>query len=648
MPNEKKEDRVARHKKEAVDFVKKFYQASWNWRSQGFHAKWDRWERNYNNIYDPQIKAKKAYWQTTMFDPLTVTNVEVIAAALTKLNIGKKRVMALEPREMGDELQAELHTKMLDYEVEKSEFPLNYYDVQKEGVIFGNGFMKFYYEKKYAPRRIKKPRYESIVSALKNFRKPIVEGFDEEVKTTLVRDNIKCEKIHIRDIFLEPNSLEMSRVLHREKISYGEMKRLADEGLMDKESVQKLWTVHEPDNFEVDMQVIMNDLDIQDATDVPRPDYAQKHTVWELWDNFPRKWIDLEMSDDTEAEKGLADELVPGKILVASGGWFLASAMNEMPDMEPPFLKLPYIRSGRTYDIGVPQLLEGIQEESNEIRNLRVDNVNLVLNKIFVVLEKYVTNSQDLKSQPGGIIRIKGSQVDDVRKAVSELPISDVAISAFRETGELERKAQEVTAANRVTVGSAGLSKDANQTLGGMELLRQAAFDRFTVYAWVIGKAFITKAAKKIMALSYQNSSPERIRRILGISPLEILPGQWVQKWQAYKMLPIHELDMDYDFVPVDIFGMENKAQKRQSLASDMQLTASIVPQFDPRPGLRRLFMLDEIPKEEIDEILKGIEGPSPTPLGMGQGVPSLAKPVKTQTGDVPPAAAPVGSTPGL
>lgn len=646
---ESKEDRIRRHKREATDFVLKFYQTSWNWRSQSFHAKWDKWERNYNSIYDPVIKARKEYWQATMFDPISVTNTEVVASALTKLNLGKNRIIALEPREMGDELQAELHTCLLDYEVDKSDFKLAYYDAQKEACIFGDGFMKFYYEKKYAPRRLKEPTYESYISALANFRKPQVNGYKAKVKKVLIKDNVRCEKIHIRDIFLEPNSTKMDRILHREKISYGELRQMADDGFIDKESVDNLRLATESSNFELDIAVVMYDMKIVDGP-VARPDYDKKHTIWEYWGDIPKKWIYLDMPDESDDEKAKANELISGKILTASGKWFLGSEENPEQSMEPPFLKLPYIRSGRTYDIGVCQLLEGIQEESNEIRNLRVDNVNLVINKIFAVLEKYVANEKDLKSSPGGIIRIKGNVVDDVRKAVMEIPISPIPINAYQETAELERKAQEVTGANRVTLGTAGQTNDANRTATGMELLRQAAFDRFTVYAWVIGQDFVVKAAKKIIACSYLNRSPESIQRILGIEPIEFLPGQWVPKYQLLKELPPHELELDYDFRPVDIFGMENKAQKRQALAADMQLTAAVIPSFDPRPGLRKLYEYDDFPREEIDEILKSIDGPVQTPMAMGNGVPSVARPVKTGAGDVPPPSNPVGAgmTPGF
>ena len=649
--SEKKIDWVKVHKQEVVDFVSKFYRTSWDWRSQAYHTKWDRWERNYNNIYDPDIKNKKETWQATMFVPMTVTHVETIYTGLIKILLGRKRYLALEPRESGDLLQAELNTELLDYELEKSKFPIEYGKAMKDGCIFGDGFLKCYWEKKTAPRRLREPVRVGMLEGMMSMQMPgTIKGEKEVVQDVLVKDNIRWEYIPIRDIFLEPNMVSLDKVLHRQKVTYGELKRFADQGMYDKESVKELWMVKESDKFESDLSVFLYELGITDP-ELPRPSYDQRHSVFEYWGVLPRKWVDLGMPENTEKEQEAANELVPGKAVIASGKYYLGSEINPNQSMEPPFVRVPYIISGRTYNIGVAQLLEGLQEENNEIRNQRVDNVNLAMNKMFAVIEKYVVDPKEIRSAPFGVIRFKegaATILGDIKKAIMEIPVSEIAISAYRETGEIERQAQEVTGANKVTIGTAGQTKDTNQTLGGMELLQQAYFSRITIYAYMVGCMSLVDVGQKTIEMIYQNSSIDRLKRILGQQPIEILPGEIIPKWAALKMIPPHELVLDYDIKVVDVFSMENKAQKRQSLAGNLQLTASIIPQFDPRPGLKKLYALDEFTADEIEQILSGIMGPTPTPLGMGQGVPSLAKPVKTGVGDSVPSQTPTQPTLGL
>jgi len=637
------------HKQEIVEFVKKFYKTSYDWRdngSTGYHAKWDKYERNYNNIYDPSIVAKKETWQSTMFIPYTATNVEVITSALYKILMGKRQSLAFTRREIGDELQAELQSDVLTYELDMADFHMEFYKTLKEVGIFGSGFMKFYWERKEENRRIMKPVRRGLVDSAKAFFQGKFEdpnevvGFEQKTEAVTVLNRCKAENIHIRDIFLEPNAKDLSRVLHRQKVTYNELLNLSKQKnsdgvpLVDKKSVDELLKIREGDRFEQDLAVIKYAIGETDP-DLVRPDYNKQHTVFEYWGPIPRKWVDLNMPEDTEAQVEKAGEIVEGKLMVASGNYYLASEENPYPSMETPFIQFDYIKCGQTYGKGIAQLIEGLQEEGNEIRNLRVDNVNLTMNKILVVVEKFLRDPKEVRSAPGAIIRLKGNEVTNASQGVFPLEIPPVDIGGFRESAEIERQIENTTAANRVT--TSGTPTGGNDTLGGMELARQAAYDRFSVYAYLIGLT-LKKAVLKIMELSYQNSDQERIRRILGEHPVEVLPGQLVERWRLYKVIPPHEMNDMYDVVPADIFGMENKGQKAQSLASMGQLFASLIPGWDPKPLLKRLGHYNDFTIAEVEELLKAMPmGPIPTPMGMGEGVPSIAKNTSSQTGEVAP-----------
>lgn len=633
------------HKDEIVNFVSKFYQAAYNHReTSGYHAKWDKYERNANAIYDPVIKAQKKPWQACVFDPaITPTNVELTTNALAKTLLGKEKPLGMKPREMGDELQAELHSAILDYEVQRSGFVIADYDTKKEAVIYGSGFMKIYWIRKKAPRRIQKPIREGILEAVKNFRLPQITGYKTEVEEVTIKDDPVCEPVHIRDIFLEPNSKGMERVLHRNKnTTYGELlamsKQKNDEGnfLVDPESVKQLAGLKEGDKFDSDLATSMADKGIDDPTLV-RADYDTKRTLFEYWGPLPRKWVELDLPEDTEEQKDKANEIIQGKALTASGKYFLASEVNPTQSMEPPFVQTDYIRTNQRYGVGVCQLLEGIQEHDNEIICLRMDNGSMAMNKMFGVVEKWLVDPNEAVSAPGQVWRFKPG-LDDIRKAFMELQISDVPLSSFRETAELERKAQETVGNNRSTIGTAGQSNDTNGTLGGQELNRQAAFERFTFYAYIIGCTANIKTAKKLMELSYLYRPPESIQRILGMQPVQLINFETMQietvaKWQAYKKLPPHELELDYDFIFTDVFKAENKAQKLSSLVNFGQFLSSVLPQYDIRPLVKRMAHYNDFSPEESNVLLEGISGPMPTPLAMGQGVPSLTKPTKSFSG---------------
>lgn len=629
-------DWIELHKKEAAKFVSDFYRKSFDWRNNGsssYHQKWDRWERNYHNIYDPGIRAKKEPWQSCMFVPYSVTNVEVITTSLFKLLFGKRESIRFDPREMGDELQAELHSDVLAYEMDMSGIIEESNKILKEIGIFGSAFMKVYWKKTEENRKMIEPVRRGFVGTAKSLmageiaRPNDIIGMKQKEQRVTVEDDCRVECVHIRDIFLEPNSRSTDRILHRQKnITYGELVRMSKmktaggNVLIDKDSVAQLKNVRESDKFDEDTQVVQLELGNNDPTLV-RTDYDKRHTCFEYWGPIPRKWIDLKMPESTDEDIARANEMVPGKILVASSNYYLASEENPNPIPKPPFVKFDYIDCGQTYGKGICAIIEGLQEQGNEVTNLRIDNVALTMNKVVGVLEKHLRDTNELKWSPGAVIRIKGDIVDDARKAIFPIEMGTVDIGGYRETTEIERQIQEATAANRVTIGSAGLKQDTNQTLGGMELLRQAAYDRFAVYAFLIGNKF-KEVASLIMSLSYQNSGPERNKQILGEIPLEILPNEWVPRWQAYRPLPPHEIVKRYDLKIVDIFGMENRAMKAQQLTMYGELAAKLVPGFNSRPLLERLGHYNDFKKDEVGEILGKEENALPSPMPQMPGGP--------------------------
>jgi hypothetical protein len=629
-------DWIELHKKEAAKFVSDFYRKSFDWRNNGlssYHQKWDRWERNYHNIYDPEIRAKKEPWQSCMFVPYSVTNVEVITTSLFKLLFGKRESIRFDPREMGDELQAELHSDVLAYEMDMSGIIEESNKILKEIGIFGSAFMKVYWKKTEENRKLIEPVRRGFVGTAKSLmageiaRPNDIIGMKQKEQRVTVEDDCRVECVHIRDIFLEPNSRNTDRILHRQKnITYGELVRMSKmktaggNVLIDKDSVAQLKNVSESDKFEEDMATIQLDLGNGDPTLV-RTDYDKRHTCFEYWGPIPRKWINLEMPESTDEDIARANEMVPGKILVASSNYYLASEENPNPIPKPPFVKFDYIDCGQTYGKGICAIIEGLQEQGNEVTNLRIDNVALTMNKVVGVLEKHLRDTNELKWSPGAVIRIKGDIVDDARKAIFPIEMGTVDIGGYRETTEIERQIQEATAANRVTIGSAGLKQDTNQTLGGMELLRQAAYDRFAVYAFLIGNKF-KEVASLIMSLSYQNSGPERNKQILGEIPLEILPNEWVPRWQAYRPLPPHEIVKRYNLKIVDIFGMENRAMKAQQLTMYGELAAKLVPGFNSRPLLERLGHYNDFKKDEVGEILGKEETALHSPMPQMPGGP--------------------------
>jgi hypothetical protein len=381
--------------------------------------------------------------------------------------------------------------------------------------------------------------------------------------------------------------------------------------------------------------------------------YEKKHTIWELNAPIPRKWIDFNMPEGPGAEV-----LVPAKAMVASGAWLLSSEESQDPEGRGPIVKMDYIRTGEPYGKGIPELILDEQDEINEIRNLRVDNVNLIMNKMMAVFERAIVNRKDMQSQPGGMIRLKDNVTDDIRKVITPLEFPDVSQSSYRETMEIERQIQERTGASKVTLGTSNQNRDTNQTLGGMELLKQMFNERIAALGMIIETQFLIECAERIYGLIYQYLQPMDMKSILGEAPVPIanhpvpgMPPITIPRYLAFAFVPPEMVSQSYRFKPMGIFSMENKIVKSAQVMDAIKVMTIMPPGMADISGALQYVMekLQGIPEAKSwfspMPSVPGIpQGQAPPMPGMGMpgqppppGQPGQPPPPPGVPGGIPP-----------
>src|SRR3990167_1770794 len=157
---------AAERKAELLRYVQSFYRRSWDWRSQKFHVKWDNNDRDYHSIYDPERASQKEDWQEIIHTGMIVTNVEVIHSQLYKTMMAPHPPVETEAGPAGDELQARLIQDTVAFEMQKAQFDVNFYHASKEAVKYGDGFMKFYWERVVDTRRRRVPVEQTPMQVL--------------------------------------------------------------------------------------------------------------------------------------------------------------------------------------------------------------------------------------------------------------------------------------------------------------------------------------------------------------------------------------------------------------------------------------------------------------------------------------------------
>lgn len=153
---------------------------------------------------------------------------------------------------------------------------------------------------------------------------------------------------------------------------------------------------------------------------------------------------------------------------------------------------------------GKPQLSAGLQDETNDLANLRLDNVKLAINKRMKVRRGRQTDLHALvRGVPGAVVLVQ--EMDDVE----ELDVRDVTQSAFMEQDRINVDMDEVL--GNFSSGSVQTNRRLNETVGGMSMLRGAATLVSELDLRVFSVTWAQPALSQIVRLEQMFESDEKI-----------------------------------------------------------------------------------------------------------------------------------------
>ncbi len=524
-----------------------------SYRKANYEDKWNRWRRNCRNIYDPQAKARKERWQNSMFVPISMQNKEIIKGQLYRTLISGLPY-SLSPRPSGSMDESQDIKTLVLREMERSKFEVTSNNFFDDLCVYGTAFMKIYHEVRRARRSKRIPTYQppsmEQMAQMQATGQPLQpSGFQRlPAEPTVIYKGIANYHVSIWDMFFSNNQRTVQGDSHcqRYQLTLQEIIDGIKDGYFFPEAYEKLKDVGEEVNPPEDKQPEWADL-YKSQVRTPKSFFAVPHVCYEWWGKLPKKWIYLR-----EEELDLVDnpeELVSAKAVFANEV-LLAVDENQEYAGESPFISTGYLMvPNDIYHIGPTEMVEQLQSAINEDTNQRRDNVQLILNRMGVILERALVSRADLISRPGGMIRIKSNSSDDVSKAFQWADTPDVTQSSYLETQNQERFSQSLAGAQVVAAGGGQVkAKDVTQTKGGMQILKQSTADRFAYYAMVIEADFITAAIKKYYSTIYNHIDPQDIQQILG-----------PERASRFRLRTPEEIENDYHFEPQGVFSTINQ-----------------------------------------------------------------------------------------
>lgn len=513
---------------------------------------WDKCWQNMKALYDT---AKKSAWQSTTFMPLTSKVVEVIVSNLHSAALAPDAPTEWQTRRSDLDQQVRSINELVAVDFDKCGAKANLTDFLRNMCIMGTGIGEVGYKKETETVMVKQRLPQDVQEMMKSMGMQTSDSFVP--KQMLVKDFATISSVDRYDIYTQPEVAEFSKdmwVIHKSKITNRELKM----GSLDQDPYYKFDNVSDEvlegaglGRIDVDPEKQTRRfalLDYQTYHHFLEPD--REHDLYTFYGQIPVWYLKPELLKD----KARQYDSIPGCVKIVDGQWVIWKRLSPWRDAEPPYFKGNYIRIPGQFDgIGVAELVMGLQTEKNEIRNSRMDNINLSMNKIIAVIKDMVPPNEwnRLISEPGAIWLFKG--VDDVRKAMQQIEFGNVTQDSWMASKEVDQEAQEVTAANKVTQAAGGSesSDSGGSTFRGQMLNVQQATGRWMLYARLFEWMGLMPAMKKFYQRIYQFKTYEDAIKTLG-----------PDRAQGFQFLSPEDLDNIAKLVPLGVMTMENKGVK--------------------------------------------------------------------------------------
>lgn len=246
----------------------------------------------------------------------------------------------------------------------------------------------------------------------------------------------------------------------------------------------------------------------------------------------------------------------------------------------PIVLGYSNIEAHKAYPAAHSQMIEGLQEATNDVQNQRFDNVQLVLNKRYLLKRGQQIDTQALmRNVPGG-----GVVTQDPERDVRVLETNDVTASSYNEQDRIDVQLDEMMGA--FTQSSVSNNRALNETVGGMQMMNSSAtaVTEYSIRTWV--ETWVEPVLRQLMLLEQYYESDETI---LALAAEKAQIEKFGQN-QVTDRLLMRELTLT---VNVGI-GATNPQQKVERLVYGLNSVASL-------PGV--------IEKANSDEIITEVFG---------------------------------------
>jgi len=395
-----------------------------------YKEQWDKNSYNRGN-YDEDLEYYRGYRNTADY-PLTYNEnfnriLPIIYTILSRFMdqiFQGGNVISVKPRHRKDLERVKAVEGVLNFQFET----LNDIDQQGAGyltlmkwffntITFGKGIVKAYWKKeeRISPRRIALPT--PSFDRMGNFQgMDVMDFISQEMQT--IYDGPYIEVLHNKQFVPHPeykNIQQMPYVFIVYKRSLDEVKRMADKGIY--KNISEVGVSPEGGagyQSSDSREQFVKSLEIEGALQTEDGDTKRKAPEIDVLECYGKMILE---DAPYEVGSGLKIKGKEEEIIAHIGNYrTLLSLQKNTYGMRPLFDMGCYLQPELFWDIGMVRLTKGIQEQINNLANLRIANVMMQINPMIKILSNSDVSPEALTWKPFGIVPV--DSMDEVEPLV--------------------------------------------------------------------------------------------------------------------------------------------------------------------------------------------------------------------------------------
>lgn len=460
-------------------------------------------------IYEAPVKQE--FWRDTLVPrasnsyPLCAQHIRAILDQTMPALFPENPPFEAAPNEGTPRQVARGWQSVIGHQVQKAGVKAQVRLVAKDGLIFGTGIgewgWEYFTKKRLTYRRKVKPVPVRTATGKMMFLNTAESDELEEVE---IEEKVAQPFFRRREVnhvmvspgLREPDIRKATYVVHRDYLTIRDVRKLREFGGYQIPSDAELKELAAPPAEQATSAPLENE-----ATAFP----AQGHRP------LPR-YLD-ESDDPLEHKLEVLDYWSNERHIT------VLQRKKILRNDDNPFGVIPFVScfwddlSGTFYAFGIPRRLGGMQTHIQGLRNLRLDDINLNLQNVW--LEKQGTNltGQPYKMYPGA--RFKVSDPEGIKPLIKQPVLSE----AWQEEGVLVADAEKTSGANEMMVQGAmpaGGRTSMGRTATGAGILGGASSSRIESYVGCIVDQVLIPILYAFLHMDRLWLEPSQIRKIVG------------------------------------------------------------------------------------------------------------------------------------